>query len=97
MCMCMYGNVMCSCSHFSFSFQPGCSVELSDVGMRFLMDVFHKYDKVGLDWNVCVCVCVCACVYVCVCACVHACVGACVGACVRVCVLGHTRMHTPCL
>ena len=44
----MYGNVMCYCSHFSFSFQPGCGVELSDVGMRFLMDVFHKYDKVGL-------------------------------------------------
>ena len=46
--VCMYGNVMCYCSHFSFSFQPGCGVELSDVGMRFLMDVFHKYDKVEL-------------------------------------------------
>jgi GTPase SAR1 family protein len=29
----------------NFNVQPGCGVELSDLGIRFLKEIFHKYDK----------------------------------------------------
>ena len=40
-------SVSCFVSQSSFSVQPGCGVELSDVGQRFLIGLFQKYDKVG--------------------------------------------------
>ena len=30
-----------------FEVQPDCSVELSPLGLRFLKDIFKKYDKVS--------------------------------------------------
>ena len=30
-----------------FEVQPDCSVELSSSGLRFLKDIFKKYDKVS--------------------------------------------------